>query len=349
MTSANGVLRILYYGGAWPTNIGNAFIDLGAMALLRAAFPHAQLSFASEMPPWLFRYAVDDSPAGSPPGFARRLFRRLKRRDSEVPRGFQHNALDICAVSACDLVVFSGMAMCREFVDAQGPSLLKLAQQGVKILLLGTGALCYDSEEKTIYAEFLKRVRPIGFVSRDDCSFEMFASLVENSFRGIDCGFFVPEAFTPFKLNLPDYFVVNFDSTPEPELDTQGLLVTRAHHTFFGRVPRWHTQEPRTLVSDIPQDYLTLYANCAGVYSDRVHACVATLAYGKRARLFGTTPRASLFDVVGAGRITKELVGVSPQLLAEKKEYQVSVVRRIVEDSMPAAAKGAVCTASNVR
>ena len=42
-------MNILYYGAGWPTNIGNAFIDLGAMACLKEAFPEANIAFASEI------------------------------------------------------------------------------------------------------------------------------------------------------------------------------------------------------------------------------------------------------------------------------------------------------------
>ena len=38
----------IYYGGCWPTNIGNAFIDLGSLHSLKLAFPDDCVVFASE-------------------------------------------------------------------------------------------------------------------------------------------------------------------------------------------------------------------------------------------------------------------------------------------------------------
>ena len=43
-------------------------------------------------------------------------------------------------------------------------------------------------------------------------------------------------------------------------------------------------------------DYLLLYRNASEVYSDRVHACIPTLAFGNKARLFSNSPRIALFE-----------------------------------------------------
>ena len=50
------------------------------------------------------------------------------------------------------------------------------------------------------------------------------------------------------------------------------------------------------IVSDNPMDYLLLYRNASEVYSDRVHACIPTLAFGNKARLFSNSPRIALFE-----------------------------------------------------
>ena len=86
-----------------------------------------------------------------------------------------------------------------------------------------------------------------------------------------------------------------------------------------------------TLVSDIPHDYLALYANAEEVHSDRVHACVAALAYGRKARLYHPTLRGSLFEAAGAARIREELVQLDLQALAQKKKAQIEFVRRVVQ------------------
>jgi len=308
--------QILYYGAGWPTNIGNAFIDLGAMAILRRAAPNAQIAFASEMPRWFFWRASRESRRF-------RFSRTAKHPDMK-------DALDVASVTQCALVVFAGMAMCEEFITVNGPTVLALARRGVPALLLGTGALAYSDQEKNLFGGFLRQIRPIGFVSRDDRSYDMFADCVPRARRGIDCGFFLPEAYATPPLVIPAYIVAAFDSMPEPALNLRGRQLMRAHHDCWGPPKKDYLSADNTLISDIPYDYLALYANAEEVHSDRVHACVAALAYGRRARLYSQTPRGSLFGPVDAERIRDDLVQLDLQLLAEKKRAQVEFVREII-------------------
>jgi len=325
-------IQILYYGAGWPTNIGNAFIDLGAMAILRAAAPNAKIGFASGMPRWFFGHVAAKEPwvkkflAHLPQKF-RHFVKQLSNQPMMI---YMDNALDIASVTQCDLVVISGMVMCEEFIRVNGPSVLTLARRGIPVLFLGVGALAYSDQEKELFGDFLQQVNPIGLVSRDDQTFEMFAGFVSKAHKGIDCAFFVPEAYTPLPLTLPPYIVATFDSMPEPVLALNGRLLIHAHHYCWDPPRRGYVCTNNTLISDIPYDYLTLYANAEEVHSDRVHACVAALAYGRKARLYNPTPRGSLFDAVGAEGIRSQVTQLDMQLLAEKKRAQIEFVKELI-------------------
>jgi hypothetical protein len=294
----------LYYGGGWSTNIGNAFIDLGALALLEAAVRGARVYFASEMPRWFF--TVDD----------------------------QGGAIDVASVCKCDLAVFSGMAMCEEFLRVNGPTILALRRRGIPVMLLGTGGQEYDEAERRLFSGFLKQVDPVLFVSRDRASYEAFSPVVERSIDGIDCGFFVSVAYRPPPVDLPPFVVLNFDSTEVPELDLGERHVLHTHHSSWGPVPDRHKRHGNTLISDLPQDYLTLYASAECVYSDRVHACVAALSYGRSAQLFHPTPRGGLFDAVGAGDIRARPVALPQADLNEKRDRQVRAVSAAIRECL---------------
>jgi len=176
----------------------------------------------------------------------------------------------------------------------------------------------------------LRRLKPLAFVSRDDVTYAAYQHAVRNSHPGIDCAFFLPDAYKPFRLALPDYVVAAFDACPEPRLDAKGRLLVRAHHQIYEAAPRAWVDTDNTLISDIPQDYLTLYANAQEVHSDRVHACVASLAYGGAARLYNSTPRGSLLDCAGAYGIREDLAKLDMGMLAQKKNAQVAYVREVV-------------------
>jgi hypothetical protein len=319
-------LRILYYGGGWPTNIGNAFIDIGAMAILRAAAPDAQMVFAGGLTRWLMGRGAE---------LPRWIFWRRTRRGSRFLRDFRlsdmDDALEVGAYVQCDVVVISGMKLCTDFIQQNGPTVTSLASRGVPVFFLGAGGWDYSEWEERHFRDFLKQVRPVAFVSRDEEGYRRYADIVPNVHSGIDCGFFCSDAFNPFPLSLPPYVVATFDKMPEPELDVGNRLLLHAHQQAWGPTARRFLHVKNTLISDIPWDYLSLYAGAEEVHTDRVHACVAALAYGRKSRLYGYTPRASLFDAVGRGEVRTELVQLDMALLAEKKKAQVEFVRRVLD------------------
>jgi hypothetical protein len=319
-------LTILYYCSGWPINIGNAFLDLGALAILRAALPDANIVLASEMPRWIFYNSwKEEKPSKG--------FFASKSKGSKNKNEIMENALDVGAFMKCDLAVFSGMAMCEEFLTINGPPVLALAERGVPSLLLGAGADHYDKEEQELFGEFLTRLKPIAFISRDEPSFEMFARYTPNSVRGIDCGWFLSNAYTPPHLALPPYVVYTFDGKPEADFDVKGRLVIRTHHECWGRSPARWIQDKNTLISDVPYDYLNLYAFAEEVHSDRVHACVAGLSYGRPVRLYSDSPRAALFDVLNVGSVRDKVTRIDEGMLTERKRAHVELVRQVVTSS----------------
>jgi len=84
--------------------------------------------------------------------------------------------------------------------------------------------------------------------------------------------------------------------------------------------------------SEMADDYLSLYANCSTVYSDRVHACVATLAFGNKARLIDETPRAHLFETLDAGNVRNEIVQLDPEKFASKKQEHLNALTKALKD-----------------
>lgn len=304
MNSENSQPIIMFYGGGWPTNIGNAVISLGAIALLQAAAPTARVINISGMPRWFFG-----------------------DRDA-------HKALDMAAITKCDLAVFAGMSHCEEFVRVNGPTILKLRERGVPVLLLGTGARLYTPEEKKIFFAFLEQARPIAVIARDRDTYEAYADTCGRTVSGIDCGFFVSMAYEPVGVDYPPYVVVNFDSTKPPPIDFGGREIIYTHHDCWGKIPTKKKTKPNTLISDLPYDYLTLYANAECVYSDRVHACVAALSYARKAQLFHSTPRGGLFEAMGVGDIRQGPVSLDPELFRAKRTEQIRVTAEIIHEAL---------------
>ena len=75
-----------------------------------------------------------------------------------------------------------------------------------------------------------------------------------------------------------------------------------------------------------------LYSNAKEVHSDRVHACVAALAYGIPARFYYDTPRAGLFDKVLKEDISKKVTTIDQDKIRREKERQILALREAVDE-----------------
>lgn len=102
-----------------------------------------------------------------------------------------------------------------------------------------------------------------------------------------------------------------------PATSVGPYTIVRPEHRTNPHLPAKIYRRPNAIASDEPWTYLAAYANTSATVSDRVHACVATLAYGGQATLHNpTTKRSALFDAVGAGHISKRFVRLSSDRLA---------------------------------
>ena len=117
---------------------------------------------------------------------------------------------------------------------------------------------------------------------------------------------------------------------PQKRVRTLGEYpIVRTDHRFNPVMLRNIFGGPNTFAMDVPQSYLTIYANAALTLTNRVHACVASLAYGNQAMLFSKTPRVALLDRVGAQKITQRPVRLDMQYLTEEKNRLIEFLRAV--------------------
>ncbi len=83
-------------------------------------------------------------------------------------------------------------------------------------------------------------------------------------------------------------------------------------------------------VSDEPFSYCAIYASAALTLSDRVHACVAALAYEKPAMLFTQSPRWHLFDRLGLAGIREGPVTLPAHVRDENLYEQIQFLKKSV-------------------
>lgn len=79
----------------------------------------------------------------------------------------------------------------------------------------------------------------------------------------------------------------------------KGFRILRPVHGLGYKFSHLNFARPNSYVSFNPLSYASLYAGTHLTVSNRVHACVMTLAYGKPAFYYGNTPRNAIFERIG--------------------------------------------------
>jgi len=337
----NGHPSIVYAGGFWATNIGNAFYNLGLLHILKESSPEADIYFLNDQAGWFWRGRGGGNPS---------------------------NDLNYLQYINPDFLVLAGPLINEKFIKIWGPTLKILSSKGVNLALLSVGCSKYNDYERNLMRGFFEKYPPHILMSRDQYTYDNFNDLAMHAYSGVCSAFFVPYVYKPIETDLEKYLIFNFDKSPEPEfkivnshedgsgaVEFNGLklqikrknrfnLKRRSYTTSLGDykivravhscIPNYFPSRIRipfrrknSFVSDIPYGYLNLYANTQGTFSDRVHACVVTLAYGNPAMLFSESPRSNLFERFGLNDIWRKPVLLDREKLDIEKERVIEFLR----------------------
>lgn len=110
--------------------------------------------------------------------------------------------------------------------------------------------------------------------------------------------------------------------------EINGHRIIRPDHRTNPHMPFKIYRDPNGLASDEPWTYLAVYRNVALTMSDRVHACVATIAYGGTAMLHNPiTKRSAMFRDVGASEIEEKPVSLDEELRLAQYAATVEFLR----------------------
>lgn len=112
--------------------------------------------------------------------------------------------------------------------------------------------------------------------------------------------------------------------------EVDGLKVVRPEHRVNPDMIWKIYSQPNGLSSDEPYTYFTIYSQTQLTLSDRVHACVTTLAYGRPAMMFHPTPRGHIFERVGVKDIRKHPVQLDMDYLETERQKELDFLRQAV-------------------
>ena len=312
--------KVALASGYISQNVGNAFFELGAYALLSRCVGIGNV------------FPIQDVPANWT------LWRKAN--------GIQPKWWNILERLDVDAFVFQGPTLTENFEVVWDGVLGRLRAANIEPVMLSIGFSKYTQEEQRQAVRMIKKHGIVSIFTRDTRTYEMLSS-VNPTYSGIDSAFFAPWAYMPPRLNGPDYIVSCFESMDEPlglidrltnhsrddsrSLCRSSLLTKLAALTQSSAYMRQAIRGPNSasmsgpyeivrtvhrtnpavhvrmfkdansIASDEPFTYLTTYANASFTVTDRVHAAVATLAYGRPAMMLSETPRRALLERVGIG------------------------------------------------
>jgi hypothetical protein len=106
-----------------------------------------------------------------------------------------------------------------------------------------------------------------------------------------------------------------------------GYQVVRPEHRFNPHVTPKIYKRANAVASDEPFTYFTVYANTELTVSDRVHACIVTLAYGRPAIMYRHTERALLFDRLDLHEIGTRPVELPRERLDQEMRAELEFLR----------------------
>lgn len=318
----------LFPSSHWGSNIGNAFFNLGTEYLLRNS---ANLSITpSDLPPTK-AFGLTKHQQSNDCGYGYRLGRQ-------------------------EYLVLDGPMFDLSFWKLFGPYLKAAKELNIKVLLISTGGIEYSKEEIEHCRNVLKEYPPYLITTRDYETYLNYKDFTPNAYNGICSAWFVPEAYPGYTIvKEAPYIACCFDHTKEPDIsfeseDVFSLRTSEVHHSKITKISRllqknlphniggfdvlrpchqvlnrqnWRLFfKPNAFNSQTPYGYLNIYRNAKLSVTDRLHASVATLAYGNPARLFLKSKRSFLLDRIGATAVTREVFSIDQhQLRSEKLKY----------------------------
>jgi hypothetical protein len=329
------------FTGVYFNNIGNAFIDIGAEATLIAALTGHEIDFnivkisqcpffASSMGPgfklkenrlihWLWVKIM-----------AKYAYRLQDRAYAAITSKRVFNLVDFTQL---DYLVIPGCVLTIPFIKIFGDVVKRAATRGIKIIFLGASGNFYTDYEVTAVTKYLKELCPYAIMTRDSEAYKYYNNLSKNTFNGIDNVFFVNRmspAIPKVRTIQEPYVVLNFDDPKHDKikdalrkkLQAEGTHIVYTNHKPYPYSNIKKCADKGVMCSDQPLDYLFLYRNAEAVYSDRVHACIPTLAFGNNCQLFSDSPRIALFENVGLKKINKELTQANNLTSLQNKQIE---------------------------
>ena len=324
--------KIIVSCGYHATNIGNAFYEIGAgYALKKSLGGEAQVILSSNKPDIYWS-------------------RLLKNKAA---------AFDYSDTYLADYVVIMGPTLSLHYLDMWKETFKRFSANGTRVVLMSAGANRYDDREYSEVSRFLEEHKLYALLSRDSATYELYKDMFEHSYDGICCALYSCDYAPAYRTDMEPYVIFNFDNCIEPSFtasDNGDIVIggrsyeMRRHRFVRGHQPdrlesgekiirTIHTVMPGAInrrnnggnqyLSDVPYDYLNLYANATAVITNRVHAAVASVSYGTPVHLTNSSPRGNILKRVKCDEVYNRVFKSDVDFINREKRKYEDEIRKI--------------------
>lgn len=334
--------KILLMGGYSSTNIGNAFYEKGVR--------------------YMFSHISDDIVLYNASNLSLYYWGNY-RREKEGFEPIEH-------IKDFDYIVWMGPIFDASEMKQWKHVLEKAKKYNIKIVCMGAGSFCYSKSEVKEVRNILSNYPFHILMSRDSWTYNAYKEYFSYAYDGVCPAFYSQYYFKKWKIDYSPYVVFDFETYTEPvfmesengfefngrnwrilkpikKLNFLNAVTSEYFENTLGGVSIVRTKNTcirplkiggkhfgnNIYISDVPEDYLNIYANAEAVFSDRVHSCVGALALGKQTMFLGKTQRARLFKkVLGdeADNLSTKLVQLDMDLLRTKLNNQMEFLENAI-------------------
>lgn len=335
--------RIGVLTGYWSTNIGNAFFQLGAVYALQQAYPGAHVFPIGDQPGYW------NTSAGNPANaidYAKHLdldaivilgpYVRPEMNGivSDLIRTQHEKGAKIMVLAAGMMQYDPGtIELSRSLMKECPPQIFTTRDTETYNALGDLAEHAFDGVDVATFVSDLFPKVPTDLEPYIAVNFDQipeplistdpgFGGRVDRSFDFDGKSWKVQQPKKRTELCYKHRAYIFMDSllglNKGPErLD--GKLIVRTDHRYNPFLMKKNYRASNIYSGDVPYSYLNIYANADLTISNRVHACVATVAYGNPAMLFTRSPRAYLLKRLGLDKIKDEPQRVDLSFLADEK------------------------------
>jgi len=333
--------------GFWGQNIGNAYFNVGGQYILQQAFGTEGVRFIQDQPAYrtfhnqskgnprndvnLLRYLDVDYVVLQGP----MLTKNFRHIWSDAFSEYQRRGVRVILLGAAFFkFTDEEFRATLDFLKEFPPVIISTRDRATYELVKDAAPYTYDGIDSAFFAPDAYRPFNLAIEPYITVNFDRFPEptitldgpqgandgTTEYEWGGHYWRLKVPklQSWCSHKGKWQSYIGAMMDRRRLPT-ELAGYRVIRPEHRFNPHITWKIYKQPNAVASDEPYTYFTVYANTRLTLADRVHACVATLAYGNPAMLFTPSPRSQLFDRLGLSEIRNRPVELpSDQLLEEK-------------------------------